>query len=79
MCVILIATITLNRPDHMNAISLEMPSEIRKAVKIADVDDEVHCIIIQGNGRGFSVGYDLKEFAGEVFQLRKKFFATNEA
>jgi enoyl-CoA hydratase/carnithine racemase len=58
-----IATITLNRPDRLNAIDLSMPSDIRKAVTLADRDDDVHVIILQGSGRAFCAGYDLKEFA----------------
>jgi enoyl-CoA hydratase len=58
-----IATITLNRPDRLNAIDLSLPSDLRKAVKLADLDDGVHVIILQGAGRAFCAGYDLKDFA----------------
>lgn len=64
-----VATITLNRPDRLNAIDMYMPSEIRKAVKLADLDDEVHVIVLQGAGRAFSAGYDLKEFAEKAGKL----------
>ena len=40
-----------------------MPSEIAQAVALANEDDEVHCIILQGAGRAFCAGYNLKEFA----------------
>jgi len=58
-----IARITLNRPERLNAISREMPAEIAAAVAEAGADDSVHVIILQGAGRGFCSGYDLKEFA----------------
>jgi len=58
-----IATITLNRPERLNAISPLMPSELRSAVETADADDGVHVIILQGAGRAFCAGYDLKSFA----------------
>lgn len=58
-----IATITLNRPDRLNAIHPEMPGEIRAAVEQANDDDEVHVIVLAGNGRAFCSGYDLKIFA----------------
>jgi enoyl-CoA hydratase len=58
-----IATITLNRPERLNAINAHMPGEIRRAVEIANADDSVHVIILQGAGRAFCAGYDLKEFA----------------
>jgi enoyl-CoA hydratase len=58
-----IATITLNRPERMNAISLEMPGEIAAAVDAANRDDAVHVIVLAGAGDGFCSGYDLREFA----------------
>ena len=58
-----IATITLNRPERMNAINLEMPGEIAAAVDRANRDDTVHVIVLTGAGDGFCSGYDLKDFA----------------
>jgi enoyl-CoA hydratase len=58
-----VATITLNRPDRLNAISLEMPGEIAAAVDAANRDDHVHVIVLTGAGEGFCSGYDLVEFA----------------
>lgn len=58
-----IATITLDRPARMNAISLEMPGEIAAAVDTANRDDSVHVIVLTGAGDGFCSGYDLVEFA----------------
>jgi len=58
-----IARITLNRPERLNAISPQMPGEIRRAVELANDDDEVHVIVVQGAGRAFCAGYDMKESA----------------
>ncbi len=58
-----IARITLNRPEALNAINLELPRAIRQAVERANEDDEVHVIILQGAGRAFCSGYDLKLYA----------------
>ena len=58
-----IARITLNRPRRLNAISIAMPREIRLAVEEANGDDGVHVIVLQGAGRAFCAGYDLKDFA----------------
>lgn len=58
-----IARITLNRPERLNAISPAMPGEIRRAVQLANDDDEVHVIVVQGAGRAFCAGYDMKESA----------------
>ena len=58
-----IARITLNRPERLNAIDSKMPREIRQAVERANDDEEVHVIILEGTGRAFCAGYDLKAFA----------------
>ena len=58
-----IARTTLNRPERLNAIVTAMPREIRLAVEQANADDDVHVIILEGAGRAFCSGYDLKEFA----------------
>lgn len=58
-----IGRITLNRPEVMNAISLEMPGQIAAAVAEADTDPEVHVIVLAGVGEAFCAGYDLKAFA----------------
>lgn len=58
-----IARIRLNRPDRLNAIDDAMPGDIRRAVETADADDGVHVIILEGAGRAFCAGYDLKHYA----------------
>eukprot|EP01134_Creolimax_fragrantissima_P005761 CFRG5761T1 len=58
-----VATITLNRPQRLNAITLGMPREIAAAVKEANADNSVHVIVITGAGKSFCSGYDLKQFA----------------
>ncbi len=58
-----IARITLNRPDALNAISAELPGAIRQAIERANDDNSVHAIILQGAGRAFCAGYDLKLYA----------------
>jgi len=58
-----IATITLDRPERLNAIDARMPGEIRQAVEAANDDPGVHVIVLAGSGRAFCAGYDLKEFA----------------
>lgn len=60
-----VATIKLNRPERLNAISPTMPSEIRYAVELANRDNDVHVIVIEGSGRAFCAGYDLMTFAQE--------------
>jgi enoyl-CoA hydratase len=61
------AVVTLNRPERLNAIDDAMPGEIRAAVERANADDAVRVIVVQGAGRAFCAGYDLKRFAeGDV-------------
>ncbi|MBE0610545.1 MAG: crotonase/enoyl-CoA hydratase family protein [Dehalococcoidia bacterium] len=57
------ARITLNRPEKLNALSLELQQELNEALWEADNDTNVHAVILRGNGRAFSAGYDLTPLA----------------
>ena len=59
-----IATITLNRPEALNAISLPMLSSLSKALRDADADEAIRVIVMTGAGRGFCAGLDLKVMFG---------------
>jgi len=61
-----IARLRLNRPERLNAIDVHMPGEIREAVAWAEADDEVHVIVVEGEGRAFCAGYDLVGLAEET-------------
>ena len=54
-----LARITLNRPEKMNALRNKLRGELFHALRVAESDPEVSVIIIKGNGRCFSAGYDL--------------------
>jgi enoyl-CoA hydratase/carnithine racemase len=58
-----ILTITLNRPEKLNAVSHEMNQEIIAALGIADTDDNVRAVIMTGEGRAFCAGADLSRGA----------------
>ena len=55
-----VATVTLNRPQAMNAFTIQMNGEMQQALKDADDDQSVRCILLTGAGRGFCAGQDLK-------------------
>lgn len=61
-----VATITLNRPDKMNAFTNRMLKEIIAAMDLADADDEVRAIIFTGAGKAYCAGADLSG-GGETF------------
>lgn len=58
-----ILTITLNRPERMNAISVAMLEALAAALLDAERDDDVRVIVLTGAGRGFCSGLDLKDAA----------------
>lgn len=63
-----VLTIRLNRPDQMNAFTVEMAAEMIQALDAADADDSVRAVIFTGNGRAFCAGMDLST-EGNVFGL----------
>ena len=65
-----VATITLNRPERLNAFDDLMLSEWREAIASADADGDVRAIILTGAGRGFCSGMDVAQEAGGEGVLR---------
>ena len=61
-----VATVTLNRPDRLNAINPELLSDLLVALRQANADPAVHVIVLTGAGRAFCAGDDLKEFESQV-------------
>jgi enoyl-CoA hydratase/carnithine racemase len=66
-----VLTITLNRPERLNAWTPQMGSELIAAFDAADADDDVRAIIVTGSGRGFCAGADLQG-GGATFDWRER-------
>src|SRR5512135_1926736 len=56
-----IATITLNRPDKLNAVNDDMVRQIAAALKQFDTDNDAFVAILSGRGRAFSTGADVRQ------------------
>jgi enoyl-CoA hydratase/carnithine racemase len=66
-----VLTITLNRPDRLNAFTPTMGHELIEAFDRADAEDDVRAIIVTGEGRGFCAGADLAG-GGDTFDWRDR-------
>jgi enoyl-CoA hydratase/carnithine racemase len=66
-----VMTITLNRPDRLNAFTPRMGRELIEAFDRADADDDVRAVIVTGEGRGFCAGADLGG-GGDTFDWRDR-------
>src|SRR3954451_8585626 len=66
-----VLTITLNRPDRLNAFTPTMLGELLDAFDRADDDDDVRAVIVTGAGRAFCAGADL-EAGGSTFDYRER-------
>ncbi|MBB3261461.1 enoyl-CoA hydratase/carnithine racemase [Paraburkholderia bannensis] len=66
-----IATITLHRPEKLNAFTATMMEDLIAAFDATDADDAVRCVIVTGSGRAFCAGADLSS-GGETFDYAKR-------
>jgi enoyl-CoA hydratase/carnithine racemase len=73
-----IATVTLNRPDKLNAFNTQMMRDMIDVFDLTDADDAVRCVIVTGAGRAFCAGADLSSGA-ETFDYDKRGAAEREA
>lgn len=61
-----IGRITFTRPEKFNAITDLTPGEIRQAVELANADEDIHVIVVQGEGDAFCAGYDIAMFGETI-------------
>lgn len=67
-----LATITLNRPERLNALTGEMSTRYLAALRRADADPDVRVVILTGAGRGFCAGVDFTRLEGlEIDEVRR--------
>jgi len=62
-----VATITLNRPERLNALTFEVYAELRDAFRTLDTEAGVRAIVITGSGRAFCTGGDVEDIIGALF------------
>ncbi len=63
-----VATLTLNRPERLNALTFEVYAELRDTFKALDTEPGVRAIIITGAGRGFCSGGDVEDIIGPLLE-----------
>lgn len=72
-----VLTVTLNRPDRLNAVTLEMLDDLRRIFLEADANDDVRAVVVTGRGRAFCAGADLSQGAAR-FDYRAAGIAPDE-
>ena len=63
-----VATITLNRPERLNALTFEVYAELRDTFRALDTESGVRAIVITGKGRAFCTGGDVNDIIGPLFE-----------
>src|ERR1700681_812876 len=62
-----VATVTLNRPERLNALTFEVYAELRDVFLALDTEPGVRAIVLTGAGRGFCSGGDVEDIIGKLF------------
>jgi enoyl-CoA hydratase/carnithine racemase len=73
-----VATITLNRPEKRNALSIAVRDLVSDALDRLAVDDDVKCVVLTGAGDVFCAGFDLSEFRVEDPEFQKQLWASSD-
>lgn len=74
------AYLILNRPEKLNALSMDMYRRIGNLLDEIEADDEIRVVILKGNGKAFSAGYDLSQDESDItiLQERKEIGVSND-
>jgi len=74
-----VALIRLNRPEALNALNSTLLGELAEALKAADANEKVRCIVITGSDKAFAAGADIKEMSDKSFveMYTQNFFTDN--
>lgn len=65
-----IATLTLNRPDKLNALTFQSYADLRDLLRELPQRDDVRALVIRGEGKAFCSGGDVNEIIGELLKMR---------
>lgn len=72
-----VGTITLNRPEALNALNSQLMDEVSAAVDTLEADPQIRCMIVTGSEKAFAAGADIKEMAGKSFtEVYREDFVT---
>ena len=67
-----VATVTLNRPDVLNALTFDIYGQLRDLMAALKTDDSVRTVVITGEGKGFCSGGDVHDIIGPLFEMDVK-------
>lgn len=73
-----VVTLTLDRSDKRNALSIELRDAVSDALDGLGADEAVKCVVVTGAGSTFSAGFDLKEFAVDEPGFQERLWASSD-
>ena len=74
-----VASITLNRPEHLNTFSSQMARELNDALVCLDNDQSVRVVLLKGAGKAFCAGIDVNELSGKTAMAYREWIERMEA
>ena len=73
-----VATVTLNRPEKRNALSIAVRDLVSDALDTLAADERVKCVVLTGAGEVFCAGFDLAEFRVEDAEFQKRLWSSSD-